>query len=204
MTTIRERTIGDYLEALASPNPAPGGGSVSGLVGALSAGLGQMVISLTIKNAPNASLESDFARLQTGIDTLLATAELDESAYSGYLDASRLPKSTPEEKAVRREAMLAAMVHAAEVPLQLAAAALDVLQGMRNVVEQGTIHAVSDAAIGVALAEASVFAALSNVRVNIPLIKDDAIAASVMQRADAIASATTTASAELRAIVAVR
>ncbi len=186
MKPILERTIGEYLEALASSAPSPGGGSVAGVVGILAAGLGQMVVSLTRKDEPGHPLDAAYDALQEAIDALLESAQTDESAYGRYLEASQLPKSTPEEKQARREAMQAAMINAAEVPMGLAGHALAVLDHLEPVMRQGTTHALSDAAIGVSLAQASVTAALANVYANIPFIKDEATATDLTNRANAI------------------
>src|SRR5699024_5571126 len=104
---IRNRTIGNYLDALASSEPAPGGGSVAGLVGALAAGLGEMVVSLTRNADP--SVVDAASRLSELRHSALASGTADENAYGGYVRASKMPKSTDEEKARRRSTMQAAL-----------------------------------------------------------------------------------------------
>jgi formiminotetrahydrofolate cyclodeaminase len=180
---LAERTIGDYLDRLGSSHPDPGGGSVAGLVAALGAGLGQMVISLT-RNAPD--LEPVHAGLGEAISDLLASSAADERAYAGFVSASKLPKSTPEEKAARKTAMQAALVTSAEVPLGLARSACRVLDLLEPVAATGTSHALSDAEIGVNLAETAVLAALANVRVNVPYIDDQATSSTMAAAADEI------------------
>jgi len=201
---IVERTIGEYLDTLGSSRPAPGGGSVAGLVGALGAGLGQMVISLSVKRNPDPGLEAAFTALAGTIDELLAAAEADERAYAGYVAASKLPKSTDEEKAGRRSAMQAALVNAGEVPLGLATLAGKILDLLQPVVSGGTSHALSDAEIAVSLAEAAVIAGLANVRINIPLIKDPEISARLAERTDAVEAAARERAATLRTVLADR
>jgi formiminotetrahydrofolate cyclodeaminase len=201
---LRDRTIGDYLETLGSAGPAPGGGSVAGLVGALAAGLGQMVVSLTIKNADVESLRDQFETLGGARDSLLAAAAADERAYGAYIDATRLPKGTVDEKAKRRAAMQNALVNAASVPLILAEAACGLLDELAPVVRDGTSHALSDAEMAVILAQTSVTTGLVNVRVNIPLIKDEARAQSLANRAIAVESRANRVAAELRDALAYR
>lgn len=195
------RTIGDYLEALGSSRPDPGGGSVAGLIGSLAAALGQMVISLSIKNSTNPGLELTFTQLGQSISALLDAAASDEQAYSGYVDASRMPKSTDEEKAARRLAMQAALINAAEVPLRLSTSAVEVLHHLDIVVAEGTAHALSDADIAVSLAHASVMAGLVNVRINVPLIKDAVVAGDLASRADRIEQEASAATVALRAVL---
>lgn len=204
MSDLRERTIGDYLDTLGSSSPTPGGGSVAGLAGALGASLGKMVIGLTVKREPSDAMDAEFAHLHSAVETLIDASRQDEEAYGGYIAASRLPKGTDEEKAHRRQAMQEALIHAAEVPLTLATASLGVLSSMAIVIERGSKHALSDAAIGVALAEVSVNGALTFVRANVPMIKDEAVASSLAQRADSIESVTQTMVSELRAAIAAR
>jgi formiminotetrahydrofolate cyclodeaminase len=204
MTLLRSRTIGDYLDTLASPSPAPGGGSVTGLVGALAAALGQMVARITIQSAPNPTLSTAATRLAHSTDALLAAAEQDETCFPGYLAASRLPKATDAEKAIRRQAMQEAIIYAAEVPLSLASTAADVLELLEPVAREGTAHAASDTAIGINLAEAAVMAALSNVRANIPLIKREESANHFTNAAAALETSTTAQATRLREILSNR
>lgn len=205
MTThLRNRTIGQYLDTLASPAPAPGGGSVAGLVGALAASLGQMVANLTLERSENLLLSAAVNDLGHAANDLLDSAAQDETCYPGYLAASRLPKSTDDEKATRRQAMQDAMIYATEVPLGLATSAGRVLEFLEPVAREGTPHATSDTAIGVNLAEAAVLAALSNVRSNIPLIKTPETAEDFTARANEVERRATHQAAILRNILAAR
>src|SRR5699024_8343134 len=89
-SAINDRTVGSYLDALASSAPAPGGGSVAGLIGALAAGLGEMVVSLT--RDPNHEILEAAATLTDLRASALASGAADEQAYGGYVEASKLPK----------------------------------------------------------------------------------------------------------------
>jgi len=195
---LAERTIGDYLRTLGSSDPAPGGGSVAGLVGALAAGLGQMVVSLTRKDGSSGSLKEQLESLAAARDSLLTTAAADERAYSAYVDATRMAKGTDNEKAERRGAMQRAIVNAAMVPLFLAEAACGILEEMGPVVREGTLHALSDAEMAVILAQTSVSAGLVNVRVNLPLIKDEARARGLAARAISVETRADRLATELR------
>lgn len=195
---LAERTIGDYLARLGSSHPDPGGGSAAGLVGALAAGLGQMVIALTRK-APD--LQPLMGELDEAIATLLACSADDERAYSGFVAASRLPKGTPEEKVTRKTAMQAAMITSAEVPLALATAAIRVLDLLQPVVERGTSHALSDAEIAVNFAEVAVLAAVSNINANVPYIEDRERAAEFAAASARVAEEARTLATTLRAHV---
>lgn len=203
-TPLAQRTIGDYLETLGSSAPAPGGGSVAGLIGALAASLSQMVISLTLKSGSNPALEAQFETLAGVRQSLLAAAAADERAYGGYVDATRLPKGSDEEKAYRRTAMQAAIVNAANVPLMLAEAACGLLEELVPVARVGTAHALSDAEIATMLAHTSVQAALVNVRVNLPLIKDEAKARSISSRANTVEARAACHAAGVRAALDAR
>lgn len=183
---IGERTIDEYLEALTTSSPAPGGGSVAGLTGALAAGLGQMVVSLTDDEEASAALGSTSDDLAVLHAALLAESEADERAYSGYVEAAKLPKGSRDEKDVRRAAMQAALKRSGKVPMRIAEAALAILQHLELVARHGNRQALSDAEIAVLLAHVAVQAGLATVRVNIPLIKDRELSAGFEARADDI------------------
>lgn len=182
-----QTTIDGYLDTLASSAPTPGGGSVAGLVTALGCALGEMVGALS----PDASNEPELRQARAELRALrsasIAAMARDERAYDGYIAATRLPKSTPEERTARRRAMQAALVTAAEAPLSLSRTALAALSCLIPIAARGNSHVLSDARIGAMLAELAVRAALINVRVNAALIKDAGIAARLHEEATAIA-----------------
>jgi formiminotetrahydrofolate cyclodeaminase len=183
---LRDRTIGHYLDTLASEAPAPGGGSVAGLTGALAASLGQMVIRLSIRRAPSPEMSQTLGPLERACSALLDSARRDEAAYAGYIDASRLPRTSDEEKRTRRAAMQAAIMHATKVPFATATGAVDVLRLLVPVARFGAVHALSDVEVGAMLAHAAMKAALFNVRTNLPMIKDEAAAWDVESQTTAL------------------
>jgi len=199
---MESRPIGDYLDALASDAPAPGGGSVAGLVGALAAGLGQMVVSLT-RDAPDELVQAN-ERLAALRASMIASGAADELAYAGYVDASRMPKSTPEEKGLRRATMQEALKEAVAVPMQLAETASELLETLDPVIRLGSKHVISDAEIGITLALACVDASLVNVRVNIPMIRDKEMAGNLAGHAHKIEQRAHQLAENLRATLAER
>lgn len=199
---VTDRTIGAYLDALASSAPAPGGGSVAGLVGALASALGQMVISLTDRTSdPHPELAPIREQLQKHRIACLAASEADERAYSGYVAVTKLPKTSAVEKATRRHALQEALVESAHAPLGLARISLDLLSQLTHVITSGSTHVLSDADIAATLAHASVTTALVNVRVNINLIKDDEEARALTEEADAIEAQATETIAHCRSLL---
>ncbi|MGC4193293.1 MAG: cyclodeaminase/cyclohydrolase family protein [Thermomicrobiales bacterium] len=178
---IAGRTIGDYAAAAGSSEPMPGGGSVSGVVGALAAALAQMVANVSAKHQDDPRFAEQVATLQTRVDAFLNGAEADEAAYGGYLAATRLPKTTSEEKATRRTAVQAALREAAFAPLAIARNATGLLDDITPVIELGAPNILSDAEVALILGEAAVDGALVNVRANLPWLKDEALVAELTE-----------------------
>lgn len=199
---LEARSIGSYLDALASSAAAPGGGSVAGLVGALAAGLAEMVISLT----PDA--DPELKAIEEGITALRASAiasgAADELAYGGYVEATKLSRSTDEDRAYRKGVMQEALQQAAEVPLELASTAQTLLEHLDTVVKHGSKHVISDAAIAVTLAVACVDVSLINVRVNLPMLRNEEIAGAIRGKAQQIEQQTHALADDLRATLADR
>ena len=169
-----ERTLESYINAVASAAPAPGGGSVVGVVGALSAALGQMVLTFT--DAPNEQSEAQVNAVLTALQAcqsrLMHAAGEDEAAYRGYRDAADLPRGTADEKAARKSAMQAALIAATDVPLAMAEQAARMAVLLTEVAEIGSRQLASDTALSALLAEATLRGALLNVRGNAALLKD--------------------------------
>jgi formiminotetrahydrofolate cyclodeaminase len=166
---VQDRTIREYLEQLASSAPTPGGGSAAGVIAALAISLGRMVISLS-ESTPELA-DADATLKQAGVEAI-DLSDADERAYGGYIAATRLPKATPEEKTVRRQALQRALQDSAETPMRLAELIASIRPTLTRIAKLGNAHVVSDAAIAQLLADAAIQASLVNVRVNLPMIKD--------------------------------
>ena len=181
-----ERTLEGYIQAVASSAPAPGGGSVVGVVGALAAALGQMVLNLThARDGAGDTRGRDLLpALQACQARLLQGAAEDEVAYQGYRDAAALPRSTADEKAARTVAMQTALIAATDVPLAMAEQAARLAVLLIEVAEVGNRHLVSDTALSALLAETTLRGALLNVRGNAALLKDTGKAQHYREAAD--------------------
>jgi formiminotetrahydrofolate cyclodeaminase len=116
--------------------------------------------------------ESARARFATARETLLRAAGKDEAAYGAFRAASALPKTNEPEKATRREAMQAALIGAAIVPMAIARASRDLLPDLVVMAAHGNRHVRSDAVIAGILATAAVRASQVNVCVNTAMLRD--------------------------------
>jgi glutamate formiminotransferase/formiminotetrahydrofolate cyclodeaminase len=170
------QTVADYLDALASDAPAPGGGSASALAGALAAALVSMVARFTVGRPKFAAVESE---MRSALDEaealrrrLLALMEDDERAYLTFGAAVKLPRGTDEERRARSRAIQKALLEAAQPPLQMAAACRRILELAGVVGGAGNPNLVSDASVAALLAEAALRASVVNVRVNLAQLRN--------------------------------
>lgn len=192
MTKMRDadHLAANYLAAVASAAPVPGGGSVAATVGALAAALAEMVCQFSVGRhddpAINAEVDAVLARMSIARANLQTLAHDDEVAYGNYRTASELPRSTASEKEGRRGALQAALIGAAEVPLATAESCVALLPDIEFIKTNGNPHVRSDAVIAAILAQAAVQASAVNVRVNTNMIKDRERAATLDAQLDLI------------------
>src|SRR5215204_5959405 len=122
MTSLTHLRVVDLLDAFASNDPLPAGGSAAALTGAVGTSLLLMVATLpkTKTGGPGETsvLAAAAVRLRPLRDELTELIQRDSESYSSLLAAIRSPKGTEEERARRQEDMLAATHLATEVPLQ--------------------------------------------------------------------------------------
>ncbi|MDY0020368.1 MAG: glutamate formimidoyltransferase [Anaerolineae bacterium] len=168
-----------FLEAVASAEPAPGGGAVSALAGALGAALAAMVGRLTVGKRKYAEVNDEMRVLIVKAEEirrrLTARIEEDTAAFNAVMAAYKLPKATDEELAARNAAIQTAMIRAGEVPLSTAQDALAAMELALTVALKGNTNAISDAAAGAWMAMAGVQAAALNVRINATSVEDAAV-----------------------------
>jgi len=169
-------TLTSFLDQLASSSPAPGGGSVAALSGALGAALTSMVCNLTIGKKKYAGVEEDLKKVLAQSEALrrqfLELTEKDTAAFNKVMEAFGLPKDTEPQKALRAAAIREATKEATLVPLEVMKHCIDALALAQEVAAKGNVNSVSDAGVsGLMLHAASQGAAL-NVRINLNGLDD--------------------------------
>lgn len=176
MSDTQGRTLGAWLEALASDAPTPGGGPAAALVGSIGASLIAMVGRLTVGRDRFADVEERMRAIVDRADgeraRFLGLADLDEEAFEGYMAAFRLPRDTEEQRATRGEALATAALAAADVPMEVARRAVDLMELAVEAAAMGNPHAASDGACAAACLHAAAHAALASVRINVGSMAD--------------------------------
>lgn len=185
-----DMTLTEFAEETASESPAPGGGSIAAYMGALGAALSTMVANLSAHKPgwdDRWKEFSDYAERGHALMTkLLALVDEDTAAFNKIMAVFSMPKSTPEEKAARAEALETATLYATEVPLRTMEASYEVFDYAEAMAREGNPASVSDAAVGALAARAAVVGALLNVRINAAGLKNRENAEKLLARADVI------------------
>jgi glutamate formiminotransferase/formiminotetrahydrofolate cyclodeaminase len=169
--------VREFCNETLSDSPAPGGGSVAALMGALGASLGGMVANLSAgKRGWDDKLEyfSGWAvKAQQLKDELLSLVDEDTAAFNKVMDSFGLPKESAEEKKGRSAAIEAATKYAAEVPLKVMETALKSYALLVEMAEKGNPASISDVGVGALATRACVEGAALNVRINLGQLKDE-------------------------------
>lgn len=169
--------LADFIDEVGKDSPAPGGGSVAALAGALGAGLGSMVSSLTpAKKGYESTLEPLSARgekLIKCLEKLKKGVDLDTEAFNDVIAAMRMPKVTPEELETRTKSIQLGYKKATKVPLETAELCVDVLKELVEIATIGNPNSASDVGVGALMAYAGFEGAALNVKINLPNIKDE-------------------------------
>lgn len=189
---LTDMTCTEFADETASESPAPGGGSISAYMGALAAALGTMVANLSAHKAGWDERWKEFSdqadRGQELLSRLLHLVDEDTEAFNRIMDAFKLPKSTPEEKEARRQAIEAATLYATQVPLQTMEAAVETFPLLESMARTGNPASVSDAGVGALAARSAVLGAQLNVRINAAGLADRAEGDRLTARAAEIAA----------------
>jgi glutamate formiminotransferase/formiminotetrahydrofolate cyclodeaminase len=186
---LASMTLRDFVDELSSESPAPGGGSVAALAASMAAALAGMVAVLSHTKKGFEAKQPELARIagraQEWKDAMLAAVDADTAAFDRFLDAMRLPKSTPDEQTARDAAMADATVGAAEVPLSVLETCPEIIDLCRDIARIGLQASLSDAGVGAQMARAAAAGAYQNVCINLAgLGASDARKAALIERAD--------------------
>jgi formiminotetrahydrofolate cyclodeaminase len=173
---LLDQPVRRFLDELASAAPAPGGGSIAALSGAMAAGLLTMVCDLTIGKKQYAEFDEEIRVLRERSEALRAElqnlAQADVDVFTHLAAAYKLPRTTDADAASRRAAIQKVTRGATEVPLRIARATSALLPLCAPLARRGNRNAVSDVGVAVLLVQAAVPSALLNVEINLAVLED--------------------------------
>lgn len=168
--------IKEFLAATSSDAPVPGGGSVAALSAAIASSLAEMVANLTIGKKGYDEVQDEMKAISEKMSAytpkFVDFIDKDAASFDEAMKAFKLPKETDEEKKARSEAIQSGMKLAANVPLETAQSAMEILGMIEAVVERGNSNAVTDGAVAAMMTRTAVLSALYNVKINLGSIKD--------------------------------
>jgi formiminotetrahydrofolate cyclodeaminase len=171
-----KKTVNGFLDEVASSLPAPGGGSVAALAGALGAALTSMVCNLTLGKKKYAAVEQDMKNILERSEDLRAQftglVDKDTEAFNKVMEAYALPKDSDAQRALRSAAIGEATKEATLVPLEVMKHCIDGIALVQEVASKGNSNSVSDAGVSALMLHAACEAAALNVRINLNGLSD--------------------------------
>lgn len=188
-----DMTVTRFAQETASESPAPGGGSVSALCGAMGAALGTMVANLSSHKAGWDARWEEFSKHaaegQALIKEMLYLVDEDTNAFNAIMAAFGLPKSSEDEKAARKAAIQAATIYAIQIPFRTMEVALQAMDLAIQMAAKGNPNSVSDAGVGALCARTAVKGCYLNVRINAQDLKEHPEVKPLLARAEEINAA---------------
>ena len=190
--SLLNMNLRQFCNETLSDSPAPGGGSVAALMGALGVSLGGMVANLSAgKRGWDDKLDyfSNWAvKAQQLKDELLVLVDEDTAAFNKVMDAFALPKDSSDEKAARAAAIQLATKGAAEIPLKVMETAAKSYQLLSEMAEKGNPASISDVGVGLLAVRACVEGAAMNVRINLGGLKDEKSRSALLEKLQKISA----------------
>jgi glutamate formiminotransferase/formiminotetrahydrofolate cyclodeaminase len=184
--SLLKLNLREFCNETLSDSPAPGGGSVAALMGALGVSLGGMAANLSAGKRGWEDKLSYFSgwavKAQQLKDELLFLVDEDTAAFNKVMDAFALPKESPEEKAARSEAIQQANKYAAEIPLRVMETAFKAYPLLAEMAEKGNPASISDVGVGLLALRACIDGAAMNVRINLAGLKDEKLKSALQEK----------------------
>ncbi len=173
---IKDKSVQEFLDELASKASTPGGGSAAAIMAAMGAALVSMVANLTVGKKNYEAVDADMQDMLASSESLRDRAtdmiRADVEVFDQVMAAYGMPKDTEDEKAKRSETIQQALKAATDVPLDCAKLCAEVIELCKPMAEKGNTNVISDAGVAVLAAHAALRSAALNVYINIGGIKD--------------------------------
>ncbi|MGL4108188.1 cyclodeaminase/cyclohydrolase family protein [Clostridium sp. LP20] len=191
---FKDYKIEEFINDLASPLPSPGGGSVAGLIAALSGSLNSMVYSLTVNKKSFEKLDCDtkkvvldFKEASTRfIKKTLILMEKDREYFNKLMDFYKLPQNTEEEKEKRNKLITEGTLMAMKSPQELAIEAYKFYDNIDVAVKYGNRMLISDAGCAAILLHAAIESSIVNVKVNLNSLRQKPFAKGVEEEMEGL------------------
>jgi len=180
-------TAAHFADVLSTDSPAPGGGSVAALCGALSGALTAMVGALTHGKKGYEEAFDEMERVGVEAQKLkiefLADVDRDTDAFNRVMDAMRMKKKTDEQKAARDAAIEETTKQATLIPMNVLRRTKDAAELARVMADRGNTNSASDAGVAALAARTAAEGAYLNVIINLPGIADEEFKSTISKEA---------------------
>ena len=185
-----EMKVTDFVDEVSRESPAPGGGSIAALSGALGVALASMVSNLTANKRGSEDvdeiLNATADKCQEIKNELVKIVDEDTNAFNAFMEAKRLPKKTPEQKEIRHKAMQEGLKQAVKVPLRTAQLSVEAIKLTKTVAELGNPNSMTDVGVGAQSAYTGAIGGIYNVLINLKDIEDEAFVEQMKNECDAL------------------
>lgn len=184
MSRLIDKTLTDYINDVDSPKPAPGGGSVMGVVGSLACALAGMVGHLTVSKKNFLQLAEEerevfnkaVEKIKEVKSYLINIIDKDAESFGMFMEAMKMPKETSEEKEKRKKAISDASKKAAEIPFMVLQYCYELIPSFDIIIKYGNRNVITDIASAYILIFACAKGSLLNININLPMIDDNMFA----------------------------
>ncbi len=203
--SLLDFNLREFANELSKDSPAPGGGSIAALCGAMSASLSSMVSNLTVGKKGYESVQEKVKDLavesQVLKDDFLRNIDLDTLAFNKVMDTFKMKKKTDEQKEKRAQAIENTTKEATLVPFHVLENCIAALKIAKDVATYGNKNSLSDAGVAALSAEAGAMGAFYNVKINLPDIKDEKFKSDMAKQATVLLKKAARLGAEIKTII---
>lgn len=177
---LYDYTLKDFVEAIDSNSPTPGGGSVSALCATMGVALSRMVGHLTVEKkkflALPQEIQYEFIDVNRALilikDELKALIDEDTNAFNLIMKAYKMPKNNAIEVLERNQKIQEGTTEAIRVPIKVATLSLSALHQLPMLLKYGNTSAISDLGVSVLMLSTAIEGACMNVLINLPGLED--------------------------------
>ncbi len=174
---VTEMKLRELIDQIADPSPAPGGGAVASVAGALGGGLIHMATGISCTESLGELEQSAIENVRNGAHRLLELAERDQRAFESYSELRQ--SETGSEESVHE-----ALRESTKVPLDIGGCCLDLLEYVLAVREELNTSLETDVTLAIELLRTASATVRDLASYNIGQLPDDPKTSALRNRLD--------------------